>query len=110
MSLPFAFTPARIGPEAMAFRDEVRAFLEAEIAAGSFDPGEARPLARVDRAFSRKLGARGWIGMTWPKAVRRPRAQRSSTVTSLTEELLVRAATAPILRRTSSPTARAARF
>lgn len=47
-------------------RAEVRAFLGTTIA-------ERTPLQRAeswngfDRAFSRALGARGWLGMTWPK-------------------------------------------
>lgn len=47
-------------------RAEVRAFLAAELAART-------PLQRsdswsgIDLAFSRAVGARGWLGMTWPK-------------------------------------------
>jgi acyl-CoA dehydrogenase len=62
------FDPVRLPPEAQALRQEVRAFLAAEIAAGTFDPhGEVRTAKGYDRAFSRRVGARGWIGMTWPK-------------------------------------------
>jgi alkylation response protein AidB-like acyl-CoA dehydrogenase len=60
------FDPVRLPPEAEALRAEVRAFLAEEIAAGTFDPhlpaGDG-----FDREFSRRVGARGWIGMTWPK-------------------------------------------
>ena len=59
--------PGTLPPEAEALRAEVRAFLADEM--------PAIPIARrcrnwsgVDAAFSRKLGARGWLGMTWPKA------------------------------------------
>ncbi|MDO7842099.1 acyl-CoA dehydrogenase family protein [Sphingomonas immobilis] len=51
---------------AEALRHEVRAFLAETIPART-------PLARsdswngYDRDFSRKMGARGWLGMTWPK-------------------------------------------
>lgn len=51
---------------AEALREEVRAFLEAATRGRS-------PLQRAeswdgfDRDFSRALGARGWLGMTWPK-------------------------------------------
>lgn len=51
---------------AEALRREVRAFLAEELASRA-------PLARADswngfdRDFSRKLGQRGWLGMTWPK-------------------------------------------
>jgi hypothetical protein len=49
-----------------ALRAEVRQFLAVELA-------DRRPVARAeswtgfDASFSRKLGERGWIGMTWPK-------------------------------------------
>jgi alkylation response protein AidB-like acyl-CoA dehydrogenase len=53
-------------PEVEALRAQVRAFLHDELATRS-------PLDRAQSwngavpAFSRKLGERGWIGMTWPK-------------------------------------------
>jgi alkylation response protein AidB-like acyl-CoA dehydrogenase len=47
-------------------REEVRTFLRSELA--SRTPLErARSWTAADPAFSRRLGARGWIGMTWPK-------------------------------------------
>lgn len=48
-------------------RSEVRQFLEAEIAAGTFSPACDNWLRGANREFSLKLGARGWLGMTWPK-------------------------------------------
>lgn len=48
-------------------RAEVRAFLQGEIAAGSFRPACNAWLEGFDREFSARLGARGWIGMTWPE-------------------------------------------
>jgi alkylation response protein AidB-like acyl-CoA dehydrogenase len=48
-------------------RDEVRAFLADEIAAGTFNPNEPRSDEDDAPEFSRRVGARGWIGMTWPK-------------------------------------------
>ena len=55
-------------PEVMeTLRTEVRQFLAEEIVAGSFDPNDPSPRIGADREFSRKLGARGWLGMTWPK-------------------------------------------
>jgi alkylation response protein AidB-like acyl-CoA dehydrogenase len=48
-------------------RAEVREFLAAELAAGSFRTDVDTWLSGVDPAFSRKLGERGWLGMTWPK-------------------------------------------
>nr|WP_197709655.1 acyl-CoA dehydrogenase family protein [Sphingopyxis lindanitolerans] len=48
-------------------RDEVRAFLRQELSAARAT-GEYISWTHADPAFSRKIGARGWIGMTWPKA------------------------------------------
>ncbi len=62
---PIQFDPIRLPPEAEALRVEVREFLRAEIEAGTFDPTGGRE--SFNREFSRKVGARGWIGMTWPK-------------------------------------------
>lgn len=47
-------------------RHEVRDFLRAEAEAGSFDPLNLDPARRFDKAFSEKIGAKGWIGMSWP--------------------------------------------
>ena len=57
----------RLTPEQEAFRREVEEFLAREL------PGERRAIREdgwitgFSRAFSRKLGARGWIGLTWPR-------------------------------------------
>lgn len=48
-----------------ALRAEVRAFLEAERAAGTFTRATGWDCWNPE--FSRKVGARGWIGMTWPR-------------------------------------------
>ena len=48
-------------------REEVRAFIAEEIAAGTFDPQIGLKNRSFNREFSRKVGAKGWIGMTWPK-------------------------------------------
>ncbi|MFE3058755.1 acyl-CoA dehydrogenase family protein [Nocardia sp. NPDC059239] len=53
--------------ETSVLRKEVRAFLEAERNAGGFIPEVDSWLGGFDAGFSRKLGARGWIGMTWPE-------------------------------------------
>lgn len=60
------FPPPRSSPAAEALRDEVRAFLKDEL--GGY-PARRRieTWGGFDPAFSRKLGARGWIGMTWPR-------------------------------------------
>ena len=66
MSAAFAFPPPPPCPEAETLRVEVRAFLAKAIA-------DRPPLKRAeswtghDFAFSRAMGARGWIGMTWPR-------------------------------------------
>jgi alkylation response protein AidB-like acyl-CoA dehydrogenase len=51
----------------LALQREVRAFLAAELPKGSFEPGLGMD-APADREFSRKLGARGWLGMAMPIA------------------------------------------
>jgi alkylation response protein AidB-like acyl-CoA dehydrogenase len=48
-------------------REEVRAFLAEEAARGTFDPALGLRNPSYDREFSKRVGARGWIGMTWPK-------------------------------------------
>ncbi len=67
-ALSFRFDPVELPPEAEALRLEVRDFLRGEIAAGSFSPLSTGRESSWNREFSRKVGARGWIGMTWPKA------------------------------------------
>jgi alkylation response protein AidB-like acyl-CoA dehydrogenase len=59
--------PAPRSAAAEEVRAEVREFLAAELAAGSFTTHVDTWLSGVDPAFSRKLGERGWLGMTWPK-------------------------------------------
>jgi 3-oxocholest-4-en-26-oyl-CoA dehydrogenase alpha subunit len=45
---------------------EVRAFLEAELPRGSFEPGRGMDSAS-NKEFSRALARRGWVGMALPK-------------------------------------------
>ncbi|GAA4737457.1 acyl-CoA dehydrogenase family protein [Modestobacter marinus] len=59
--------PAPRSAAAEEVRAEVREFLAAELAAGSFTTHVDTWLSGVDPAFSRKLGERGWLGMTWPR-------------------------------------------
>jgi acyl-CoA dehydrogenase len=61
------FDPIRLPPEAQALRADVRAFVRQEIEAGTFDPHQGAMQMESNAEFSRKVGARGWIGMTWPK-------------------------------------------
>jgi len=67
MTAALRFDQIRLPPECETLRQEVRAFLVAEIAAGSFDPHEPQREDSDNRAFARRVGERGWIGMTWPK-------------------------------------------
>ena len=53
-------------PEEAAFRAEVRAFIDANLPAGSRERG-ARRFEDDDREWSRKLGEAGYAGLTWPK-------------------------------------------
>src|SRR2546423_14584007 len=61
------FDPTRLPSECEQLRKEVRAFLAEEIAAGTFDPHKPNREDTDVPEFSRKVGARGWLGMTWPK-------------------------------------------
>lgn len=63
---PFRFDLCELPGETKGLREEIRAFLAEEL----------RHVPKVTRAqtwsgsdpeFSRKMGAKGWIGMTWPK-------------------------------------------
>jgi acyl-CoA dehydrogenase len=62
----FDFPPFELPPAAQSLRGEVRAFL-AETLKDKPAVERARSWSGGSREFSRKLGARGWIGMTWPK-------------------------------------------
>ncbi len=57
----FRFDPVELPPEAVAMRGEVRDFLSRHQHLMGFSRGE------FSREFSRAMGQRGWIGMTWPK-------------------------------------------
>jgi alkylation response protein AidB-like acyl-CoA dehydrogenase len=62
----FTFPPPPPSPEAEALRQEVRDFLKTTLA-------DRKPVERaeswtgLDPEFSRAMGKKGWIGMTWPK-------------------------------------------
>ena len=66
--VPLRFTVEELPEEALALRAEVREFLAQELAAGAFVPSCDAWLSGSDKAFSRRLGERGWLGMTWPNA------------------------------------------
>ncbi|HEV8315172.1 MAG TPA: acyl-CoA dehydrogenase family protein, partial [Burkholderiaceae bacterium] len=87
-----AFEPVSLPPGIQAWRQEVREFIAPRVA---LLPAEKRANAWAvfDAAFSRELGARGWIGLTWPRQY--GGAQRSALERYvLLEELL--AAGAPV--------------
>jgi alkylation response protein AidB-like acyl-CoA dehydrogenase len=88
-----SLAPAPRSEAAEQVRAEVREFLAAELAAGTFTTHADTWLSGVDPAFSKKLGERGWLGMTWPK--RYGGHERSAMERyAVTEELL--AAGAPV--------------
>lgn len=61
------FDPIRLPAPMQELREEVRTFLKAEIAARTFDPNACATYPGFSPEFSRKVGAKGWIGITWPK-------------------------------------------
>src|SRR5262252_7613303 len=67
MTAALRFDPIRLPEKCEQLRKEVRAFLAEEIAAGTFSPFKPNREDTDVPAFSRKVGERGWIGMTWPK-------------------------------------------
>lgn len=62
----FEFEPHDLPPEAEALRGEVREFLREQLA-GMPAARRARSWSGFDPEFSKALGARGWIGTTFPK-------------------------------------------
>ncbi len=62
----FHFELGELPPEAEALRREVREFLRVELPKHRPDQ-QVKSAEGFDLEFSRKVGARGWIGMTWPK-------------------------------------------
>lgn len=70
-----------------ALRREIRNFIQTEQEIGAFEPQCDSWLSGYSPKFSRKLGERGWIGMTWPKCYG---GQERSAIERyvITEELL----------------------
>src|SRR4026209_691290 len=62
----FNFELLDLPPEAEKLRGEVREFLRETVGEGAAHKRE-RTWGGHDREFSLKVGARGWIGMLWPK-------------------------------------------
>ncbi|HXY91908.1 MAG TPA: acyl-CoA dehydrogenase family protein [Acidimicrobiia bacterium] len=61
------FTATELTDEERALQREVREFLDVELAPGTYEPGLGMA-AGASKELSRKLGARGWLGMALPKA------------------------------------------
>jgi len=59
------FTPTELTDPELELQREVREFLAAELPPGSHEPGLGMA-ARADRAFSKKMAERGWVGMALP--------------------------------------------
>ena len=89
----FQFPGLKFDEDADQLRHDVRAFLAAERESGGFVPAADCWVSHADPDFSRKMGQRGWLGMTWPEIYggrNRPNHHRFV----VTEEML--AAGAPV--------------
>lgn len=53
--------------EETALRHQVRSFLQQQLQSGGYTPCADCWVSGSDPAFSARLGAQGWLGMTWPK-------------------------------------------
>ena len=62
----FQFDLCELPAAAHALRAEVRAFLAEEIASGAWNP-QGDFCSHFSEDFSRRVGTRSWIGLTWPK-------------------------------------------
>jgi acyl-CoA dehydrogenase len=67
MTAAIQFDQLRLPPECERLRDEVRAFVAEEMESGNIKANGATGGDSFNRDFSRKVGAKGWLGMTWPK-------------------------------------------
>ncbi len=66
MTSPFRFDPLDLPPSCAPLRREVRAFL-ADVSPAWSGWQVGHSWTGFDRAFTREVARRGWIGMTWPK-------------------------------------------
>lgn len=62
----FSFPRLEFDDKAHTLRSDVRAFLDAGLTSGGFTPRADAWVSAADPTFSRKMGERGWLGMTWP--------------------------------------------
>jgi len=67
MTQNIQFDQIRLPRETNILREEVREFLAEEIAAGTINPQRDGGGESFNREFSKKVGEKGWIGLTWPK-------------------------------------------
>ena len=67
MAIPLNFPPVRLSEKIESLRHEVRDFLEQERQAGTWTRDTGQSWGSFNPELSRKIGARGWIGMTWPR-------------------------------------------
>ncbi|MGH8518017.1 MAG: acyl-CoA dehydrogenase family protein [Panacagrimonas sp.] len=68
MPTPFSFDPVDLPPGIPALRAEIREWLAREMPRDYPSHRRANCWAVYDADFSKRLGARGWIGMVWPRA------------------------------------------
>lgn len=61
----FNFPVVQPDPALEELRAELQAFLKEEREAGNFQPEPECWMASSDPEFSKKMGAKGWIGLTW---------------------------------------------
>lgn len=67
MANRLTFPDAALPASTEEIRTRIRAFLDAELAAGTFTPRADTWLSGHDSEFSRKLGKEGFLGLTYPK-------------------------------------------
>ena len=63
----FNFPVVPADPALEELRGELQTFLKEELEAGHYRPEPECWMASSDSRFSRKMGKRGWIGLTWGK-------------------------------------------
>src|SRR5690349_19216394 len=64
---PIRLKPGHLDSRCDARRAQVRAFLREELEAGRCEPQCDCWVKGFDRDFSRRAGARGLLGITWPR-------------------------------------------
>jgi acyl-CoA dehydrogenase len=67
MTAALNFDPIRLPKVAEDLRREVRAFIKEEVAAGTWDPNAIGRDEAFNHDFAKRVGKKGWIGLTWPK-------------------------------------------